>query len=85
MKELRETIGMAAMVVLMPSIFLLISILLAMLYINNPIQDAFLLKFLFIDLGIMALSIFLIWILSDDVWDRRNLPDAERKRRFGLK
>ena len=85
MKELRETIGVAAIVVFIPSIFLLISILLAMFYITNPIQDAYLLKFLFIDLGVMAISLFLIWILGDDVWDRRNMPDDERKRIFRLK
>lgn len=85
MREVRETIGVVAIVVLPASIFTLISILLALFYITNPIQEAYLFKFLLVDIGIMALCTFLVWILTDDVWDRRNMPDEERKRIFRLK
>lgn len=70
-KEIRETIGIFALLVAVAGSFLFVSIFLGMVFTDYRNQDIFLLKFMIVDAAAVILSVCLVAILSDDVWDNK--------------
>lgn len=84
MKEIRETVGVAALLVGVCSVFLFVSIFMGMLAFSGG-DDLYLLKMMIVDAMVMVVSFATAWIAGDKVWERKNLPDEERKRLFNLR
>lgn len=85
MKEVRETMAIFALLTGVGTCLLSLSIIFSLLFSQNMWMSILLIKLLLTSVSVMILSFTFAWILSDDVWSRKNLPTMERKRLFNLR
>lgn len=84
MKEFREYLSILVLLLGVIASAYLISVILAFLYIN-PKNYLYLLRTLFINIAVLFVCVVSFRMLTDDVWNRQNMPIDKMRKKFRLK